>query len=828
MIKISNLNKYFYRHKPNEIHVINNVSLEFPDTGLVTIVGESGSGKTTLMNVLGGLDDFERGTINIDDIEINKYSSKKIDKIRNEKIGYIFQNYLLLQQRTVYENLELLLNMYDITDAEKEERIEYVLKAVGMLKYKKKNVSELSGGQQQRVAIARALIKSPSLILADEPTGNLDEKNTIQIMNIIKKISKNTLVILVSHEENIAASYSDYIIKFSDGKVINNENSADSKLYKYEDDQNIYLKEFENSKINNEVVNIDYYDNDKKTIELKIIQKYGKFYIYSNEEIVVVNDQSEIKIIDDYKQDLNVEQEILENDYYLPVLDFVKTPRLSFKEQINLAFQNLANLKKRIRFLAFPLFIISVLVLLSVQSVKTASFVDRQTLVPIDSRLYTISLEKGNSNVYDSNIKQAFGDFYDDFFEENPNIEPILDFTPTLSFTLPDFKQLESAKYDLKGFTILPWEKINQEDLIYGTMPKALNEVVIDKWVIENTIKDTVIGNFMTVSSFVGKELKSKSFTYPLKIVGIVESENNTLYLNKWSVFDIYPSDIRSQVVKLCSITDLENYLGKDLGFDLGPREALVSFAKSFAYENNDLVLNRDSNLTFDVLAQVDFGDCPYLFAVSDEAYDDIVRSVAINDYESFHVCCDNEEEIAQVEAYLDSIKEDYLKGNISEKYNSSSYEIALYYKSTYYEKLNPHLEEAMKNVISRSLITITIVAVALVIVFFSMKSFSIKNIYDIGVYRAIGINKFSIAFVYAIEIFIISLKTMLIGTTLCFFIANFITSIPLIDAAFAIDLSIYLFTTVALIVLNVLVGVLPVLSYLRLTPSKILTKYDV
>ena len=211
MIKITNLNKYFYRHKDNEIHVINDSTIEFPETGLVTLLGESGSGKTTLLNVIGGLDDFEKGEIEIDGNVIKKYKSKKIDKIRNEKIGYIFQNFLLLKQKTVYENLQLVLNMYDLDNKSIDERITYVLKAVGMLKYKKKKVSELSGGQQQRVAIARALIKAPSLILADGPTGNLDEKNTIEIMNILKKISKTTLVILVSHEKRVAYSYSDLI-----------------------------------------------------------------------------------------------------------------------------------------------------------------------------------------------------------------------------------------------------------------------------------------------------------------------------------------------------------------------------------------------------------------------------------------------------------------------------------------------------------------------------------------------------------------------------------------------------------------------------------------
>ena len=246
MIKIEKLQKYFNKNKNNEIHVINDVSLEFPKTGLISIIGESGSGKTTLMNVLGGLDDFESGIIKIDDTEISKYNSKQIDRIRNEKIGYIFQNYLLLPQRTVYENLEIVLNMYDLTKEEKLERMDYVLKAVGMYKYRKKSVSQLSGGQQQRVSIARALIKSPSLILADEPTGNLDEKNTIQIMNIIKKISKHTLVILVSHEKNIAYSYSDYLIEVCDGKVLSNK-SFDSVKYQYEDDQTLYLKEYQSS-----------------------------------------------------------------------------------------------------------------------------------------------------------------------------------------------------------------------------------------------------------------------------------------------------------------------------------------------------------------------------------------------------------------------------------------------------------------------------------------------------------------------------------------------------------------------------------------------------
>jgi ABC-type lipoprotein export system ATPase subunit len=128
MIKITKLNKYYNKNKSNEIHVINDSTIEFPKTGLVTIFGESGCGKTTLLNVLGGLDDFHSGTIEIDDLEINKYNPKVIDRTRNEKIGFIFQNYLLLTQRTVYENLKIILDMYKLDEEEKNDRIDYVFR----------------------------------------------------------------------------------------------------------------------------------------------------------------------------------------------------------------------------------------------------------------------------------------------------------------------------------------------------------------------------------------------------------------------------------------------------------------------------------------------------------------------------------------------------------------------------------------------------------------------------------------------------------------------------------------------------------------------------
>ena len=553
MIKITNLNKYFYRHKDNEIHVINDSTIEFPETGLVTLLGESGSGKTTLLNVIGGLDDFEKGEIEIDGNVIKKYKSRKIDKIRNEKIGYIFQNFLLLKQKTVYENLQLVLNMYDLDNKSIDERITYVLKAVGMLKYKKKKVSELSGGQQQRVAIARALIKAPSLILADEPTGNLDEKNTIEIMNILKKISKTTLVILVSHEKRVAYSYSDLIIELKDGKIVGSKELENNSNYQYEDDQNIYLKELNYESIDNNNINLSYYSNIDKKINFKIVYHNNRIYIQSDENVVVLDDTSEIKLIDDVRKELDTEKEIEANDYNLEKLDFVKTPSLSLKEQISLATSNISRMKKKTTFLSITLFIVIILTLICTQSIITGSFVDKQHLTITDSRIYNIYLDKASPIVDDRAGKFGFDLIYADLLEEYPNIEPVINFDTQLEYTMNTFTQLGGNEYKLTNFSVLPLSTLSEAKLKYGRFPNNSTEIIIDRWVLERAIEDSTLSNVMNVTSFLNQKIRFKGMNSDVTIVGISETNENSIYVNKWAMIYIYMSSLRKNSIYFIS-----------------------------------------------------------------------------------------------------------------------------------------------------------------------------------------------------------------------------------------------------------------------------------
>lgn len=216
-IKVENIVKTFNRHSRNANKVLKGVSFELPEKGLTCIFGKSGSGKTTLLNIIGGLEKADSGKVYID----GECTRGKTDKIRNAKIGFIFQNYYLEKGYTIAEILRNQMIIAGFKD-EKEiaRRTEEALKLVDMERFKNKLGDALSGGQQQRVAIARAIVKGSDVILADEPTGNLDAENTMKVMDILKEISKTQLVVIVTHEVSLIKKYADSHIKIVDGELV--------------------------------------------------------------------------------------------------------------------------------------------------------------------------------------------------------------------------------------------------------------------------------------------------------------------------------------------------------------------------------------------------------------------------------------------------------------------------------------------------------------------------------------------------------------------------------------------------------------------------------
>lgn len=220
IISLNNIHKVFHMGDV-EVRALNGVDLSINQGDFVAIMGSSGSGKSTLMNLLGCLDLATQGDYILDNVNVNMIHPKKIADIRNQKIGFVFQGFNLLARTTALENVQLPL-LYDRADRIKNpiERAQQVLELVGLGERVDHTPSQLSGGQQQRVAIARALINNPSLILADEPTGNLDTKTTIEVMALFQKLNQQgNTIIIVTHEEDVA-QYTRRIVELRDGKII--------------------------------------------------------------------------------------------------------------------------------------------------------------------------------------------------------------------------------------------------------------------------------------------------------------------------------------------------------------------------------------------------------------------------------------------------------------------------------------------------------------------------------------------------------------------------------------------------------------------------------
>ncbi len=229
MLELKNITKTYITDSFKQT-ALDNVSINFRKNEFASILGPSGSGKTTFLNIIGGLDHYDTGNLIINETSTKKYTDRDWDTFRNHRIGFVFQNYNLINHQTVLSNVELALTLSGVSKKLRRGKAKKALKQVDLEKHINKKTSQLSGGQMQRVAIARALVNDPDILLADEPTGALDSETSIQIMNILKDIAKNKLVIMVTHNAELANSYSTRIIKLKDGKIIADTNPFDGKV----------------------------------------------------------------------------------------------------------------------------------------------------------------------------------------------------------------------------------------------------------------------------------------------------------------------------------------------------------------------------------------------------------------------------------------------------------------------------------------------------------------------------------------------------------------------------------------------------------------------
>lgn len=547
MIKVTSLNKYYSKGKSNQIHVINNTTLNLPDTGFVTFLGQSGSGKTTLLNTIGGLDKAT-GKIEYGDTTITNYNVKKIDKYRSEHIGYVFQTYNLLKSLSVAENIKISLELIGITDKEEiEKRITFSLQAVNMLKFRRRTANALSGGQQQRVSIARALAKNANIIIADEPTGNLDSENGIEVMNILKTLSRDRLVLLVTHDQGFAEFYSDRIIEISDGSVIgDNLNSDMDNTINTKSEREIYLGDLEKENKNLNNYKVEYYsanDVNVPDLNLKFIYNKGNIYIEGDKPIKLVGKNEDIKLLPGkYKGFEKADAD----EFSFDMSNFSKPKNKLinwsvFGSNLKTAFFDFFRVKKGRKFLNFCLILLGIVEGIMVISYGLSSNYDDKNLSYIDNG-YSIKMPDSAANNNKLNLSDAV---------LNNDIDDVLNLTTTSislkteGFTMnyggwsnydtSDFESYDEPNYNSGLVQVsnynLPVSLLNNKSLVLGTYPKNNFETLIDVSLIDS-INSTRETNIIDKEAFIGKKISNSGFDFIIS--GIVNSSSTAFYYTNY------------------------------------------------------------------------------------------------------------------------------------------------------------------------------------------------------------------------------------------------------------------------------------------------------
>ncbi len=822
MIQVKNLHKYYNKGKKNEQHVLNDVSLELDRTGLVCILGESGSGKTTLLNTIGGLDTFADGSIIIDDKEVKKYNPKVMEPIRNDHFDYIFQNYYLLKDYTVGYNIKIALNRYKLTEEEKEERVDYVLKMLGIEKYKKKNVSKLSGGQQQRVSIARALVKSPDVIFADEPTGNLDEENTLRTMSILKNISKECLVLLVTHEKRIAKFFADRIIEVCDGKVVRDEPNTPLDTYERSDDSNIYLRELDRQDVSGDLSDFHIYTDklsSPKKIELSLAWKDGKLYIQNHTDcdILIEGIENGVQMLDEERPTLDMD-EVDNFSYDLEKMESRGSAHLGGREVLRMALENIQLMGKKQAFI-ITIFLVSAVLLSVTMAQFFSSFtINEEKVVGTDSH-YVSLIFTNTASRRSMDDRMRVMDFIEEFFSDDKNGTPFFIPSASIYLTGSGYKQLNNLTQQIENYSFVNKEHLKQEQILYGHKPEKLTDVVIDKRVIATLArtKTSVASLHETDESYLGMKITISSVDTQFTVVGVCDSQQPSIYVSQNVLMGINAkgykvANIEEFHAEIENNDDLEEKGVDTSAYDnisLADDEIMVRETLYTHLEDKETVtLGDDGIQSFKVKGTFPDG-LGFDYVLSDGGCK-AMRNVIIYENKVAYIYCENPEATYKL---LEDKGTGYGGGFTPTLSIPSQDEI-----KEYKEKHSTDMD-------AKTLIPVAIAFISLIMVYFTVKSNATSRSEELTVYRLIGISRGSILRAYILEMVLVTSYTSLPAVLATCGVMKFISSVPSLEIDMAMPWWAAVLLVFGLYAVHSLISILPVYGILSKPPATLAVK---
>ena len=807
MIKLENVNKYFNKHKKNQIHVINNTSITFPNFGLVAILGPSGCGKTTLLNVIGGLDKVSNGNIYVNGQKITKKSSKHIDEIRNLNIGYIFQDYKLVDNMSVYDNVALSLKIIGIKDkAEIDKRVMYTLEKVNMDRYKNRPAGMLSGGERQRVGIARALVKNPKIIIADEPTGNLDSKNSLEIMNIIKSISNKYLVILVTHEEELARFYATRIIELKDGIVIKDYENQNVDALNYQIENRIYLKDYKDiQKIQKDNMNINIYRNNNEELNINVVFKNGNIYIETKtgDKIEVVENNSNIELLDKHYEEIK-------NHNITTDFDIEKVANSNYKTKyssifklgsfISYGFKKLLDYPILKKILLGGFFLSGMFIFYAVSSILATLNIEDKDFITFNKKYLTATVNNLSVNDYES-------------FANNASINYILPNNSLVTFKIKYDKYLQTKfGYGLFSASLSSLDMLKDDDIYLGRMPQNDYEIVVDKMVINNFINqnDSKSAGFAELQDFLNHDIYLNNMP-PFRLVGISDLEEPNIYANKDMFINMIANSVKEDNYNDYNennILDYKLFIDKEIKLVKG----------NLPLNDYEIIVNKDQEEFLPINQKIDtkingqgLKVVGYYENIDNTSYNNIFTNVNTIKQE-----------------LIMSASSLTIYPNDKEEAINLFHQKKVYVRDSYEYAKKEYLSSQHDTIVNTLIISGVILGISLIEILLMIRSSFLSRIKEVGIYRAIGIKKGDIYKMFSGEILAITCTSCFTGIILMSYILSCLKKVPYIGSMYMVNPFTLLVSIIIVLIFNLLVGLLPVYNTIKKTPAAILARYDV
>lgn len=817
-----------YHTAQAEVVGIQDVNIELPDKGLVFIMGKSGSGKTTLMNMLAGLDDQTAGSIVMNGQELTDFNEKQWDDFRNRHLGIIFQSFNLFEDLNVYDNLVMPLKILNIEETRYEEEVERVLAYVDLEGYEKRKISELSTGQKQRISIARAIIKRPDVILADEVTGNLDPENTKATFELLNRISRECLVIVITHDPVAAYKYGDQVVRLLDGSV---QSDCDNKLVK-----EVSIRKYEVSlyDVANQTTQADRIFLDEFDIRKEVIKSIEK-----------KPDLEEVNL--NLKVNLQKEEQ---EEKTIPWDHNYEIRHLQFKEIMKFALGNLQKRKFRL-FVTFILFWCTCTLFLVSNMVFQNDYIKAVTNYMTDKKIHNMTVsqrmlhtdETGTTTIQELHNGEKFREQLYEVFQPEELIPCIKEFDLTY-YGEEDI--MRSADVDA---VVMNGNPLFDNLEIEGRLPKTEREVVLDT---ETFFKLTRMEEYKKTTVMVEEE--------EFQVVGILKSEiiQNAQYA---ILSEAYIQDKIDRKIPLCCYADniLESFAAKRFASSctsLGAWSWLKQSKGALVYgtypkKENEILISSDiaeqigwgekKDLVVDYrLPNLHSDKYGVLYDDKINLYDYFGKWVKVTGiYDSKYLDYSDQEEAAYSkilvsDKLLKDAKTDYYK-----KYYWGEYIVCFDSHNVYstvkkladknyrvQDKVSQYIYMFMdftRNIEGAMRIAVIISAVMTI---FMMISYIVYNVKDhgkkIGILRSLGVGARDISLMFLVETFIISIITLSVSLFCSSVVVKMINEkLNVITETegfrtLIMNYSLILVLCIGIIAVSVIMTMLPVISLMR------------